>query len=100
MASILQRGKKRKWYAVFRDLQGRQRWERLDASDRKRAQDAADLLEATAQKKKSAQYLRKAFSELYREFYGQAMPTTTVRQYSETWLAQKKPEAAESTYKA
>lgn len=100
MASVLQRGKKRKWYAVFRDLQGRQRWERLDASDRKAAQAAADLLEATAQKKKSAQYLRKAFSGLYREFYGQAMPTTTVRKYSETWLAQKKPEAAESTYKA
>jgi integrase len=72
----------------------------LDASDRKTAQDAADLLEETAQKKKSAQYLRKAFSELYREFYGQAMPTTTVRKYSETWLAQKKPEAATSTYKA
>ena len=100
MASVLQRGKKKKWYAIFRDLQGRQRWERLEASDRKAAQAAADLLEATAQKKKSAQYLRKAFSELYREFYGQAMPTTTVRQYSETWLAQKKPEAAESTYKA
>jgi integrase len=100
VASILQRGKKRKWYAVFRDLQGRQRWERLDASDRKAAQAAADLLEATAQKKKSAQYLRKAFSDLYREFYGQAMPTTTVRKYAETWLAQKKPEAATSTYKA
>ena len=100
MASVLQRGKKKTWYAVFRDLQGRQQWKRVDAADRKNAQKAADLLEATAQKKKGAQHLRKAFSELYREFYGQSMPTTTVRKYSETWLAQKKPEAAESTYRA
>jgi integrase len=99
MASVLQRGKKKTWYAVFRDLQGRQRWERVDAEDRKKAQAAADLLEATAQKKKGAQYLRKAFSELYREFYGQAMPTTTVRTYAKQWLAQKEPEAAESTYR-
>jgi integrase len=99
MASVLQRGKKKAWYAIFRDLQGRQRWERIDAVGPKKAQAAADLLEATAQKKKGAQYLRKAFTELYREFYGQAMPTTTVRAYSKEWLAQKKPEAAESTYR-
>jgi integrase len=100
MASVLQRGKKRKWYAVFRDLRGRQQWKRVDAADRKRAQAAADLLEATAQKKKGAQHLRKAFAELYREFYGQSMPTTTVRKYSETWLAEKKQEAADSTYRS
>jgi integrase len=100
MASVLQRGKKKKWYAVFRDLKGRQQWKPLDALDRKKAQAAADFLEATAQKKKSARYLRKAFTELYREFYGQSMPTSTVRKYSETWLAEKKQEAAESTYRS
>jgi integrase len=100
MASVLQRGKKKAWYAVFRDLQGRQLWKRVDATDRKKAQSAADLLEATAQKKKSAQHLRKAFADLYREFYGQSMPTTTVRAYAQGWLAQKKPEAADATYRA
>src|SRR6516165_4509769 len=60
MASVLQRGKKKGWYAVFRDLEGRQKWRRLDALDRRKAQAAADLLEATAQRKKSAQALRKA----------------------------------------
>lgn len=100
MASVLQRGKKKTWYAVFRDLKGRQKWERVDAPDRKKAQAAADLLEATAQKKKSAQALRKAFVDLYREFYGQALPTTTVRAFAQSWLAQKKPEAADSTYRA
>jgi integrase len=101
MATVLQRGKKKAWYAVYRDLNGKQRWSRVkEASDRKGAQAAADLLEATAQKKKNAQALRKAFSDLYREFYGQSMPTTTVRAYAKSWLAQKKPEAAESTYRA
>lgn len=100
MASVLQRGKKKTWYAVFRDLQGRQRWERVDALDRKNAQKAADLLEATAQKKKSAQHLRKAFADLYREFFGKAMPTTTLRKHAESWLSEKKQETAESTYRA
>jgi integrase len=100
MASVLQRGKKRAWYAVFRDLKGHQKWRRLEAEDRKKAQAAADLLEATAQKKKSAQALRKAFGDLYREFYGQSMPTTTLEAYAQAWLAQKKPESAASTYRA
>jgi integrase len=99
MASVLQRGKKKTWYAVFRDLQGRQQWKRVDAPDRKKAQAAADLFEATAQKKKGAQHLRKAFTDLYREFYSQSLPTTTVRHYVETWLGTKKHEAAESTYR-
>jgi integrase len=100
MASVLQRGKKRAWYAVFRDLKGRQLWRRLEALDRKKAQAAADFLEATAQKKKSAQALRKAFGDLYREFYGESMPTTTLEAYARDWLAQKKPETADSTYRA
>src|SRR6516225_3232954 len=100
MASVLQRGKKRAWYAVFRDLKGRQLWRRLEAPDRKKAQAAANLLEETAQKKKSAQALRKAFGDLYREFYGESMPTTTLEAYARDWLAQKKPETADSTYRA
>jgi integrase len=101
MAAVLQRGRKKTWYAIYRDLNGKQRWSRVkEASDRKGAQAAADLLEATAQKKKNAQALRKAFCDLYREFYGQSMPTTTVRAYAKGWLAQKKPEAADSTYQA
>src|ERR1700737_4289151 len=100
MASVLQRGKKKKWYPVFRDLKGRQQWKPLDALDRKKAQAAADFLEATAQKKKSARYLRKAFADLYREFYGQSMSTTTLQHYVQRWLAQKKPEVAESTYES
>ena len=73
MASVLQRGKKKTWYAVFRDLDGRQLWRKLDAVDRRSAEAGANLLEATAQKRKSAQHLRKAFAELYQNFYGEAI---------------------------
>ena len=40
------------------------------------------------------------FGDLYREFYGQSMPTTTLEAYARAWLAQKKPEAADSTHRA
>jgi integrase len=98
MASVLQRGKKKIWYAVFRDLEGRQLWRKLDAIDRKSAEAGANLLEATAQKAKSAQYLRKAFTELYQEVYGEAMPTTTAEEYTKVWLEQKKHEVAPVTH--
>ncbi len=100
MATVLQRGKKRIWYAIYRDLNGKQHWDRLEASDRKSAIAAAALLEETAQRKESAQLIRKAFGDLYREFYGKGMPSATVRAYGEARLEQKKPETAESSHLA
>jgi integrase len=98
VASVLQRGKKKTWYAVFRDLEGRQLWRKLDAVDRRSAEAGANLLEATAQKRKSAQHLRKAFTELYQNFYGEAMPTTTASAYAKVWLEQRKHEIARVTH--
>src|SRR5260370_40111300 len=98
MASVLQRGKKKTWYAVFRDLEGRKIWRKMDAVDRRSAEAGANLLEATAKKRKSAQYLRKAFTELYQEVYGESVPTTTAAEYSRVWLEQKKHEIAPVTY--
>jgi len=100
MATVLQRGKKRFWYAIFRDLNGKQLWRRLKVNDRRSAIAAATLLEQTAQRQKSAQHIRKVFGDLYREFYGEGMPSATVRAYSEQWLEQKRPETAESSHLA
>src|SRR5271165_3868752 len=69
-----QRGKKRFWYAIFRDLNGKQLWRRLKVNDRRSAIAAATLLEQTAQRRRSAQHIRKVFGDLYREFYGEGMP--------------------------
>ena len=40
------------------------------------------------------------FGDLYREFYGEGMPSATARAYSEQWLEQKRPETAESSHLA
>ena len=98
MATVLQRGIKRFWYAIFRDLNGKQLWRRLKVSDRRSAIAAATLLEQTAQRRRSAQHIRKVFGDLYRDFYGEGMPSATVRAYSEQWLEQKRPETAESSH--
>jgi len=68
--------------------------------DRRSAIAAATLLEQTAQRQKSAQHIRKVFGDLYREFYGEGMLSATVRDYSEHWLEQKRPETAESSHLA
>src|ERR1700747_2910408 len=90
MATVLQRGKKRFWYAIFRDLNGKQLWRRLKVNDRRSAIAAATLLEQTAQRQKSAQHIRKVFGDLYRDFYGEGMPSATVRADSEKWVYRKK----------
>src|ERR1700732_2175985 len=100
MAMVLQRGKRGFWYAIFRDLNGKQLWRRLKVNDRRSAIAAATLLEQTAQRRRSAQHIRKVFGDLYREFYGEGMPSFTVRAYAERWLEQKSPETAESSHLA
>jgi integrase len=100
MATVLQRGNGKKWYAVFRDLNGKQRWVRLESTDRKSAQKAADLLEDTANRRKPAQHMRKAFADLYLQAYGQGLPVATVRQLTTLWLEQCKAEIAASSFDA
>ena len=75
-------------------------WRLLKVNDRRSAIAAATLLEQTAQRQKSAQHIRKVFGDLYRDFYGEGMPSATVRAYSEQWLEQKRPETAESSHAA
>src|ERR1700732_1031769 len=96
MAMVLQRGKRGFWYAIFRDLNGKQLWRRLKVNDRRSAIAAATLLEQTAQRRRSAQHIREVFGDLYREFYGEGMPSATVRAYSEQWLEKKKSESGRS----
>jgi integrase len=100
MAAIKLRGKKKSWYAIFRDLNRKQHWVKLDSSSRKDAQKAADILEDAANRKKSAQHIRAAFNDLYRTFYGEGLPIATTRDFMAQWLAQKEPETAPSSFLA
>jgi integrase len=98
MAAILQRGKKKRWYAVFRDLNGKQLWRRLAARNRKEAQREADLLEDVATKRQSGQRLRKIFSDLCSLYGEESQKISTVRASVASWLESKKPETSPTTY--
>jgi integrase len=47
-----------------------------------------------AKRKKSAQHVREIFNQIYRDAYGQDIPSITVRQYCERWLAEKRLETS------
>jgi hypothetical protein len=100
MAMVIQRGEKKTWYAVFRDLNKKQRWVKLGVDSKKEAQKAADVLEDVANRKKSGQHLRAAFNELFQSFYGESFQSATARSFVARWLDQKKPEIASASYLA
>jgi len=86
--------------ARYRDTSGKWRTQSTKLTNRAEAQDVADLLEATATGKRSAHHIRTAFNSLYKEVYGQSLPTATVRKFCATWLENLQPEVSQATYDA
>jgi integrase len=87
MASILQRGKKKRWYAMYRDLNGKQHCEglskELGARDQRGAQEEANLREDIANRRKDPQILRRSIDQLFEKYTSSA---PTIREYLERWL--------------
>jgi integrase len=101
MAAILQRGKKKAWYAVFRDMHGKQRWIRLGAKNRKDAAREADTWEEVAKNKKIARKACAALNDLFTTLYGEdSGKVSTTRAFLTTWLETKKPETGPATFAA
>src|SRR6266404_1712324 len=98
MASIIRKPNSKFWFACFRDLTGRQRRKSTGETNEKKARQIAQHYEQMAQRKLKPHKARETLSELYREVYGEALPSATVRQYVEDWLAVKKPETKTGTY--
>ncbi len=98
MASIIRKPNTKFWFACFRDLTGRQRRKSTGETNEKKARQIAQLYEQMAQRKLKPHKARETLSELYREVYGETLPSATVRQYVEDWLAVKKPETKTGTY--
>jgi integrase len=88
------------WKARYRDSSGKWRTQTTKLTNRREAQDVADLFEQTATSKRSAHHVRSAFNALYQEFYNQSLPTATVREFCVTWLENLKPEVEQSSYDA
>jgi integrase len=98
MASVVRKPTSRFWFAAFRDEHRRQRRISTGQVDKARALKIAEKLEAAAKRKGDPQRVREAFANIYREFYGTDLPSSTVRRYCQGWLAKKKNEVGLSTY--
>jgi integrase len=100
VASIHRKKRSPYWQAYWRDEQGHPHCRSTKQRTRKEAQRIADAWELTAKHKRSAQHVRSVFAEVYRDAYGSELPTTTFRQYSDRWLAEKHVESSKATHRA
>jgi hypothetical protein len=82
MCSVLKRASCRYWCAAFRDDAGRQLRRSTKETDRRKALRIAEVFEQMARKKTKRRALQKAFNELYRDLYGDTLPSATVREYA------------------
>ena len=89
MASLIKKSDSKYWFACFRDLNGKQCRRTTKETNEKKARQVAQSYELVAQKKIKRHKVRETLSELYRQVYGEVLPTATVRQYVDSWLASK-----------
>jgi integrase len=100
MASITKKPRSRFWFACFRDLHGYQHRRSTGQTDRKKALEIARHYELVAQRRLKPQKVRETLSELYYQIYGETIPSATVRQYVNNWLAVKEHETARASMAA
>jgi|SRR5271166_1948218 len=98
MATILKKPTSKFWFAAFRDATGRQHRKSTGTIDKTRAKRIADQYQNVAQRKGNPQKVRENFANLYREFYGEELPSATVRAFVTRWLGDRARETAPATY--
>jgi integrase len=97
MASIHRKKRSPYWQAYWRDEHGHPHCRSTKQRTRKEAQRVADLWELTAKHKKNAHHIREVFSQIYRDTYGQDLPSVTFRKFAQKWLDEKQLEVAASS---
>lgn len=97
MASIVKKPTSKFWFAAFRDATGRQRRQSTGTIDKAKARRIAEQYETVAQRKGNPQKVRETFANLYKEFYGEDLPSATVRAFIERWLKDRQRETAPAT---
>jgi integrase len=100
MASIIKKSSSKFFFACFRDVNGRQWRKTTREVDRKKALKIAEVYEQLAQRKVKAHRVREITNELIREFYGEEVPSATVREFSQSWLAMKAVAVSPGTLEA
>jgi hypothetical protein len=97
MASVTKKLRSKYWFACFRDLHGQQHRRSTGQTDRKKGLEVARHYELVAQRRLKSQRVRETLAELYRQIYGESVPTATLRDYVTDWLAIKEHEAARAS---
>jgi integrase len=92
MASLIKKPNSQFWFACFRDANAKQHRRSTGVTNRHKAQEIARTYEQIAQHKIKPVKFRETMVELYREVYGEAVPTATIRQFATNWLNTKNAE--------
>ena len=97
MASLWKHPQSRFWTACFTDAAGKQRKRSTKATGRKDAAKIAEQYEQVARRKRTARYTRKVIASLHHELTDQGLVKSSVRQFTVSWLDQKRAEIAPAT---
>jgi integrase len=85
------------WIACFTLPDGRRKQQSTGTPDRKTAQRIANEAEEATRKMRTARQFHRILSGIYAHVTGDALPTSTVRDYIAAWLKRKEPELSKST---
>lgn len=89
------------WQAGWKDENGKRinRSTKITAkaTQRRQAQRIADEFEDASKRKRAARQVREVIATLHQDITGEDLPTKTVEQYAELFLARKKGESAKAT---
>jgi integrase len=97
VASLTKKRGSKFWFACFRDATGKQHRRSTHETTYKKAMKIAEDYEKIAQKKLTPRGARETMIALYREAYGQSLPSATTKAYLDSWLKTKSHTVAEST---
>ena len=99
MASIRKYNGSKFWFACVTLPNGRRVQRSTKETDRRKAQNIAERLEAPWRGRVTARQTQRVIADLYRDITGEHLTFPTVREYFDSWVARKKPETAPSTYR-
>jgi integrase len=97
MSCVWKSPKSRFWIAQFTDHTGRRRNRSTRTTDRRKAQKLAEHFEAAYARKRTARQIREVMATAYSEITGEQLVNKSFRSFSQSWLAAKRHEVAEST---
>ena len=97
MSCVWKSPKSRFWIAQFTDHTGRRRNRSTKTTDRRKAQKLAEHYEAAYARKRTARQIREVIASAYAEITGEQLVNKSSRSFSQSWLAAKRHEVAEST---